>query len=92
MYELIHQFKKSGKIKIRFEKKEDLLNIPSIYKTVEKFSLAEIYDQIDYGITVFKYLPEKDDFLTLYSNDSFWDYFTPDFHKNARVLIKRNHK
>ena len=87
MYELIHQFKKSGKIKIRFEKKEDLLNIPSIYKTVEKFSLAEIYDQIDYGITVFKYLPEKDDFLTLYSNDSFWDYFTPDFHKKMQGCL-----
>ena len=83
MYKYIYELKESklNPIKIEFEKKEDFLKKSKIYKNVERFSLADVYDQVDYGINIFQFTEEFNDYISIYSNDTFWDYFIPDYHK-----------
>lgn len=86
MYEFIYELKESelNPIKIEFEKKEDFLKKSKIYKNVERFSLADVYDQVNYGINIFQLTEEFNEPIAIYSNDTFWDYFIPDYHKNIK--------
>jgi PAS domain S-box-containing protein len=66
---------------MELENLEDLIVSCEKYENVKGLPLAEIYDNINYGITIFKPIPEENDFLFIYSNPIFWDYFKPNFHK-----------
>ncbi|MDD4595060.1 MAG: PAS domain-containing protein, partial [Methanobacteriaceae archaeon] len=37
-----------------------------------------------YGINIFQFTEEFNEPIAIYSNDTFWDYFIPDYHKNIK--------
>lgn len=56
---------------------------------VKRYDLADIYDQVDYGINILKPVNNKEDFIFIYTHPVYWDYYKKDLHN---YLIGRSVK
>lgn len=82
MYKLVFECEKL-KIKgtIELKKPEDIYEKCSIYQEVEEYPLANLINQTEFGINIFKPVPEINDFISIYSSTIFWNYFTPNLNE-----------
>ncbi len=82
MYKLVFECEKL-KIKgtIELKKPEDIYEKCSIYQEVEEYPLANLINQTEFGINIFKPVPKINDFISIYSSTIFWNYFTPNLNE-----------
>lgn len=78
-----------GTKSFHFNQLNDIFNIRKSYEAIEEFNLADVFDNLDYGMNVLKYIPEKKAYVFIYSNALFWDYFKENLHNSLKgCLIK----
>lgn len=70
------------------ENLDDFYQSCSLYENVGRYSLADVLDNVDYGINILEPVPEKNDFIFKYSSNTLWDNFHPNLHEymNGRLF------
>jgi len=63
------------------ENLEDIYDFSKNKINIERYNLADIYNQVDYGINILKPTKDNEDFLFIYTHPIFWDYFKPNIHE-----------
>ena len=82
MYKLTFTVKQPEMEKtLELEKLEDIFQPSEKYENVERFSLADVFDNVDYGINILKPTKDEKDFVIIYATETFWDYFSPNLHE-----------
>ena len=76
---------------------KDFFDECQISENVDKFSLSNLFDNIDYGITILKPTKDDEDFIFLYASNIFWNDFSPNLNKyligrKLSQVLKKNDK
>lgn len=64
---------------LKLKNLEDIFQETNNKYESKPFELADVLNKLNYGLTILE--PKEDDFLFIYSNKTFWNYFKPDLNK-----------
>lgn len=82
MYTLTLESKNPKKrFTIKLDKLEDIYEETEQVKKPEKISISELLDKFKIGINILEPTENKKDFIFIYSNNMFWNYFKKDLNK-----------